>query len=113
MPIYLYECRSCNKQFEVEQRITENSLTDCDCGQKVTLRKLIQPIAVMFKGSGFHINDYAPKTTETDSASPSESAKTEVPASKGGTEVAKETVSVPESKSEPKSESKPEAKSSD
>lgn len=67
MPIYVYECGSCSKQFEIEQRITEDALKDCSCGAAGKLRRLIQPIAVMFKGSGFHINDYAAKTAETKS----------------------------------------------
>lgn len=58
MPTYVYECKECEKVIEVEQRITEAPLTDCDCGSKGSLKRLIQPIAVMFKGSGFHINDY-------------------------------------------------------
>ena len=60
MPTYVYECAYCAKTFEVEQRITESALTDCHCGSKGTLKRLIQPVAVAFKGSGFHINDYAP-----------------------------------------------------
>lgn len=59
MPTYVYQCKKCDKVFEVEQRITEAPLTDCDCGSKGSLKRLIQPIAVMFKGSGFHINDYS------------------------------------------------------
>ena len=59
MPTYLYECQKCEKTFEVEQRITEPTLTDCDCGATGTLKRLIQPTAIVFKGSGFHINDYA------------------------------------------------------
>lgn len=59
MPTYVYECRTCAKKFEVEQRITADPLTDCDCGSAGSLRRLIQPVAVAFKGSGFHINDYA------------------------------------------------------
>jgi len=62
MPTYVYECRTCGKVFEVDQRITEDALTDCDCGAKGALRRLIQPVAVAFKGAGFHINDYAPKS---------------------------------------------------
>lgn len=58
MPTYAYECTACGKEFEVEQRITEDPLRDCECGAKGALRKLILPTAVMFKGSGFHINDY-------------------------------------------------------
>ena len=67
MPTYVYECSSCDKTFEDEQRITADPLTDCTCGASGTVRRLIQPIAVMFKGAGFHINDYSstkPPTTE-------------------------------------------------
>jgi putative FmdB family regulatory protein len=76
MPTYVYECRTCHKTFETEQRITADPLTDCDCGAKGSLRRLIQPTAVMFKGGGFHINDYAP-------AKPSDSAQESTPVSSG------------------------------
>ena len=59
MPTYVYECKKCKKVTEVEQRMTEQPLKDCPCGSKGTLVRLIQPTAVMFKGSGFHINDYS------------------------------------------------------
>lgn len=59
MPTYVYECRTCNQTFETEQRISEDPLRDCECGAQGSLRRLIQPTAVMFKGSGFHINDYS------------------------------------------------------
>jgi putative FmdB family regulatory protein len=59
MPTYVYECSNCNDVFEVEQRITENPLDECRCGSKGTVKRLIQPVGVMFKGGGFHINDYA------------------------------------------------------
>ncbi|MEQ1933983.1 MAG: FmdB family zinc ribbon protein [Fimbriimonadaceae bacterium] len=57
MPTYVYECKQCEKTFEVEQRIIEDPLKDCGCGGKGTLKRLIQPTAVMFKGSGFYVND--------------------------------------------------------
>ena len=62
MPTYVYECSSCNDVFEVEQRITENAIDECRCGSKGTVKRLIQPVGVMFKGAGFHINDYAGPT---------------------------------------------------
>jgi len=72
MPTYVYECSSCQNQFEVEQRISESPLTSCSCGSEGTVKRVIQPIAVMFKGSGFHINDYkgssAPATGGTATA---------------------------------------------
>jgi putative FmdB family regulatory protein len=66
MPTYLYECQSCEKTFEVEQRITEPALTSCACGSEGTVKRLVQPAAVLFRGAGFHVNDYAPsKPSET------------------------------------------------
>lgn len=87
MPIYVYECKKCEQTFEVEQRITESALTDCSCGQAGSLRRLIQPTAVMFKGAGFHINDY----------SSSSAPATEAAANKDE----KSTTELPQVKSEP------------
>ncbi len=77
MPIYVYECAKCAKVFEHEQRIVESALTECLCGQGGSVKRLIQPSAVMFKGSGFHINDYAPSTTTSSSDSSSSPAPSE------------------------------------
>jgi putative FmdB family regulatory protein len=68
MPTYVYECSHCSNVFEVEQRITENPLDECACGSKGTVRRLIQPVGVMFKGAGFHINDYASATAPAPAA---------------------------------------------
>jgi len=68
MPTYVYECISCNRVFEVEQRITEEALTSCQCGAQGTVKRLIQPTAVVFKGSGFHINDYAPTKSKPEAS---------------------------------------------
>jgi len=75
MPTYVYECSKCNTQFEALQRMIEEPLDTCPCGSTGTVKRLIQPIAVMFKGSGFHINDYAAKggsseKTETPATAP-------------------------------------------
>ncbi len=74
MPTYVYECSKCSTTFEVEQRITENPLTSCHCGSEGTVKRLIQPTAIMFKGGGFHINDYSSssgsQSTPSDHATP-------------------------------------------
>ncbi|MEI7986146.1 MAG: FmdB family zinc ribbon protein [Armatimonadota bacterium] len=57
MPTYVYECSACEQTYEVEQRIIEDALTDCHCGSKGTVKRIIQPTAIMFKGSGFYVND--------------------------------------------------------
>ncbi len=63
MPTYVYECRTCGMVKEVEQRITEDPLKDCDCGALGQLRRVIQPVGIAFKGSGFYVNDAAGKPT--------------------------------------------------
>ena len=73
MPTYVYECSACEKVFEVEQQIVEDALKDCPCGSKGTVKRLIQPTAIMFKGSGFYVNDSqktsSPTTTPTEKTS--------------------------------------------
>jgi putative FmdB family regulatory protein len=59
MPTYVYACSACNTTFEAEQRITEDALDTCNCGSKGTVKRVIQPVGISFKGSGFHINDYS------------------------------------------------------
>ncbi len=66
MPTYVYECQQCEETFEVEQRIIEDPLKDCQCGAKGSLKRLIQPTAVMFKGSGFYVNDTSGSTIKAD-----------------------------------------------
>lgn len=58
MPTYDYECRSCGYEFETFQSIVDDPLKDCpECG-KDHLRRLIGGGAgIIFKGSGFYIND--------------------------------------------------------
>src|SRR5437588_12331666 len=75
MPTYVYECASCGKTFETEQRITEDPLKDCKCGATGSLKRLIQPVAVAFKGAGFHINDYAPSAASPRGKEETESGK--------------------------------------
>lgn len=103
MPTYGYECLECKEKFEVIQRITDSALTQHDgCGG--ALRKLLYPVGIVFKGSGFYVNDYA-RSGQKDGDKPAES-KTEAKA-----DTKTETGSATESKSEPKAETKTEAKS--
>ena len=104
MPTYGYRCGTCGHQFEIIQRISDEPLTTCpNCQGK--LAKILYPVGISFKGSGFYTTDYkaSGKSSETSSngSSPSKEGSSE---GKSG-----ETKS--ESKSETKSESKSETKS--
>jgi putative FmdB family regulatory protein len=56
MPVYVYRCDACGLTFEQRQHITEPPLTECpECDGHV--QRVIQPVGVVFKGSGFYVTD--------------------------------------------------------
>ena len=56
MPIYEYRCQQ-GHQFEVMQRMSEDPLSACQVCES-PVRKVFNPVAVHFKGSGFYNTDY-------------------------------------------------------
>lgn len=90
MPIYEYECLTCGVNFEKRQSFSDEPKANCPNGHSETRRLLAAP-AIVFKGSGFYINDSkASKSSANGSSTKSEKS---------------------DSGSETKSESKPETKS--
>ena len=62
MPTYTYQCDSCGHGFEAVQRFADDPLTECpQCG--AAIRRVIQPVGVVFKGSGWYITDSRPKSS--------------------------------------------------
>lgn len=58
MPLYEYQCTTCNTRSEVIQSFSAAPLETCsECGG--SLKKLISSPAIQFKGSGFYITDYS------------------------------------------------------
>jgi len=58
MPVYTYRCENCGVQFDEAQKFTDDPLVKCpECGKK-TLRKVFQPVGIVFKGSGFYATDH-------------------------------------------------------
>ncbi len=56
MPVYRYRNLTTNEIFDLEQRITEAALSQHpETGDPV--KRLIQPVGIAFKGSGFYVND--------------------------------------------------------
>jgi len=57
MPIYEYRCQN-GHTFEALQSISDDPLATCEvCGAPV--ERVLHPVAVHFKGSGFYSTDYA------------------------------------------------------
>jgi len=64
MPIYEYRCDR-GHTFEVVQRMSDEPVTVCtSCDARV--QRVMHPVAVHFKGSGFYTTDYARKSRTSD-----------------------------------------------
>ena len=62
MPVYEYQCDDCTLRFEKMQRFSEDPIRTCpNCGGSV--HRVIQPVGVIFKGSGFYVTDNRGKSS--------------------------------------------------
>ena len=62
MPLYEYECGSCGVRFERRQHMEDEPVRICpECGGDV--HRLIQPVGIIFKGSGFYVTDNRAKSS--------------------------------------------------
>ena len=59
VPIYEYKCEN-GHVFDVIQKMSDEALTECqECGAPAV--RVLHPVAVHFKGSGFYNTDYGKK----------------------------------------------------
>lgn len=64
MPIYEYKCEN-GHVFDVIQKMSDEALTECqECGAPAV--RVLHPVAVHFKGSGFYNTDYGRKKSGGD-----------------------------------------------
>lgn len=77
MPLYQYECRTCEQSFERRQSFSDDPLTNCPlCGAENAVDRVITPVGVIFKGSGFYINDSKSSSRSNGSSPKSHKSKT-------------------------------------
>jgi putative FmdB family regulatory protein len=77
MPLYAYRCENCGLQFDQSQRFTDSTLTTCpECGEE-SLRKLYQPVGIVFKGSGFYATDHRSPSGQATNGKKSEKDKSD------------------------------------
>ena len=87
MPIYEYRCPN-GHTFEVFQRMTDPPADSCQVCGSGPVEKVLFPVAVHFKGSGFYATDYgrgrkAKEDAGGDKTEKKEPAKTESTAGSG------------------------------
>ncbi|MGA2051293.1 MAG: FmdB family zinc ribbon protein [Terracidiphilus sp.] len=68
MPLYAYRCTQCGHRFEKIQNFSAEPELECPKCHGVLERPLTAP-RLHFKGAGWYVNDYAAKSSESDTGS--------------------------------------------
>jgi len=69
MPVYEYNCKKCDKSFEIWRSVDQKGAQKCPtCNGKT--EKVFHAPGIIFKGSGFHVNDYGSKGNGNGSSKP-------------------------------------------
>jgi putative FmdB family regulatory protein len=90
MPIYEYECTACKHRFDRYQTFSEAPVTSCpECGNPV--RKVLQPVGIVFKGSGWYKNDSRSTSTNGKADAAKEAASGASPEAKASGEAKPDT----------------------
>ena len=105
MPVYTYRCESCGVQFERHQSFHDAPLKTCPECRKKSLRKVITPTKIIFKGSGFYATDHkSPSGDKSPSGESARESKPEKTEKTEKTEKQKESKPASEKKSSESSE---------
>jgi len=100
VPIYEYKCEN-GHVFDVIQRMTDEALTECqECGAPAV--RVLHPVAVHFKGSGFYNTDYGKKKKGAAANGGSSEGSSESKGSSEGSSESKPSDSKPSGDSKPK-----------
>ena len=66
MPIYEYLCDKCEREFEVEQRITEDPIRSCPSCRSRKVRRLISQTSFVLKGGGWYSDLYSSNKSKSE-----------------------------------------------
>lgn len=107
MPIYEYKCDN-GHVFDVLQRMSDDPLKTCiEC--EASVRKVMQPVGISFRGSGFYSTDYSGTNNSTPPGESNASKNGDSSESSNGSSKSKDSSS-DSGKSSDKSPEKPVAK---
>ena len=95
VPTYGYQCTECKHQFQVFQSMKDDPVSICpECTGAV--KRLLYPVGVVFKGSGWYINDSRkPEASPEGATKPAETSTTETKSTETKSETKTETTSTP------------------
>jgi len=69
MPIYEYQCRECGNVIEELQSMNDQPLSRCPSCEGPVKRLISKRVGLVFKGSGFYVNDYRSVPNDSSSSS--------------------------------------------
>lgn len=61
MPIYEYQCSSCDHHFDAMQKMSDAPITQCPVCSENTVTKLISAAGFQLKGTGWYATDFKNK----------------------------------------------------
>ncbi len=97
MPLYEYHCNQCSTDFEVRRSFSDTGTPECPvCHETAMVVRKFSAPAIVFKGSGFYVNDSRGKNAA--------GAPVHNKASSNGNGKTASSESVPAAKTESKSE---------
>ncbi|MEE2791980.1 MAG: FmdB family zinc ribbon protein [Acidobacteriota bacterium] len=112
MPLYEYQCETCEHRFEQIQRFSDPPVARCpQC--RGAVRKLVSSPAIQFKGSGWYVTDYARQGKQDASETsdpPAAKADTQGPKSsdsKGSSDSSKTSAEAPKASAKPSKSERP------
>ncbi len=110
MPTYGYQCVDCKNEFSVFQSMKDDPVAVCpDCAGFV--KRLLYPVGIVFKGSGWYINDSRKPDTSENGAAPAEKKDGEDKGSETKPASSAKNDSSPSTATEAKAETKSESAS--
>ncbi len=88
LPAYDYKCNSCGHRFEERQSFYADPVANCPVCQSEASRQFVA-VPIVFKGSGFYVNDYGKSSSYTSTKSETNGASSDSGKSDGSSSKAK------------------------
>ena len=76
MPAYDYKCNDCGHRFEERQSFYADPVAACPLCESAASRQFVA-VPIVFKGSGFYVNDYGKSSSYTSAKSESNGASSD------------------------------------
>ena len=91
MPTYEYRCDSCRRRYERRESFSAPSTHACDRCGKGTATRILHAPTVVFKGSGFYVNDSRKSESGSSKSSGDSAGDSSAKSSKSGKSAAKKS----------------------